>query len=81
MVTRMREKGQITIPSEIRESLHLAKDSILSIVKVGNGILLTPKPSLFEAVSAEFIKEAEEKGITLDDLLKDLRKIRHSKSS
>ncbi len=79
MVTRMREKGQVTIPVEIRESLHLSKDSLLSIVKVGDGIFLTPKPSVFEATSAAFIKAAEEKGITLEDLLKDLRKIRHSK--
>lgn len=81
MVTRMREKGQVTIPMNIRESLHLSKDSILSVTKVGDGILLTPKPSVFEATSAGFIKEAKEKGITLDELLKDLRKIRHSKGT
>ena len=81
MVTRMREKGQITIPAAIRESLHLSKDSTLSVTKVGDGILLTPKPSVFESTSAAFIKEAEEKGITLDDLLRDLRRIRHNKNS
>ena len=80
MVTKMREKGQVTIPVDIRESLHLSKDSILSVTKVGNGILLTPKPSVFEVTSAGFIKEAKEKGITLDELLRDLKKIRHGKS-
>jgi len=77
MVTRMREKGQITIPSGIRESLHLSKDSILSIAKVGDGILLMQKPSVFEVTSRRFIKAAREKGISLENLLKDLRKIRH----
>ena len=80
MVTRMREKGQVTIPAGIRESLHLAKDSILSVTKVGDGILLTPKPSAYEAVSARFAKAAGKKGITLDDLLKDLKKIRNKSS-
>ena len=80
MVTRMREKGQVTIPADIRESLHLSKDSVLSVNKVGDGILLTPKPSVFEVTSAGFIKAAREKGITLDDLLKDLKKIRHEDS-
>jgi len=80
MLTRVREKGQITIPSYIRQSLHLSKDSILSVTKVGDGILLTPKPSVFEATSAGFIKAAEEKGISLKDLLKDLRKVRHQSS-
>ena len=80
MVTRMREKGQVTIPMSIREALHLSKDSILSVAKVGNGILMTPGPSKFEAFANKFSKEAEEKGITLDELLKDLRKIRKEKS-
>jgi len=80
MVTRMREKGQVTIPANIRESLHLSKDSILSIARVGDGILLTPKPSVFESVSAKFSKEAQKKGITLQSLLKDLKKIRQKAS-
>ena len=79
MVTRMREKGQVTIPMNIREALHLSKDSILSVTKVGDGILITSKPSKFDAFAAKFSKEAEEKGITLDELLKDLRKIRKEK--
>ena len=79
MVTKMREKGQVTIPVDIRESLHLSKDSLLSVAKVGNGILLTPKPSAFESFAAKFSKEAEKKGISLEDLLRDLRKIRRGK--
>ncbi len=81
MVTKMREKGQITIPVSIRESLHLSKDSVLSVTKVGDGILITPRPSLFEEVSAEFRKEADKKGISLDELLQDLKKIRREKKS
>jgi AbrB family looped-hinge helix DNA binding protein len=77
MVTRMREKGQITIPANIRESLHLSRDSVLTVTKVGEGILLTPKPSVFESVSEKFSKAAKTKSITLDDLLKDLKKNRH----
>ncbi|MBI3314907.1 MAG: hypothetical protein HYZ86_03055 [Candidatus Omnitrophica bacterium] len=73
----MREKGQVTIPAGIRQSLHLSSDSLLSVARVGDGILLTPRPSVFEAVSAKFGKMAEEKGITLENLLKDLKKIRH----
>ena len=79
MVTRMREKGQITIPANIRESLHLSRDSVLSVARVGDGILLTPKPSVFESASAKFSKAAKTKGITLESLLKDLKKIRQTK--
>ena len=81
MITKMREKGQVTIPVHLRESLHLLKDSVLSVTKVGNGIFLTSSPPVFEATSAGFIKEAKEKGITLEELLKDLKNIRRGKSA
>ncbi len=80
MVTRMREKGQVTIPADIREALHLSKDSLLSIAKVGDAVILIPKPSAFESVATKFAKAAKEKGITLENLLKDLKKIRHKES-
>ncbi len=80
MVTRMREKGQVTIPFQIRMSLHWTKDSMLSVMKVGDGILLTPKPSLIEATSAKFTKAAKAKGITLASLLQDSAKIRRKNS-
>ena len=80
MVTRMREKGQVTIPVSLRASLHLSKDSVLSIAKVGDGILLIPKASAFESVTASFRKASKKRGITLQDLLKDLKKIRHKDS-
>lgn len=80
MLARVREKGQVTIPSNIREALHLSKDSILSVTKVGNGILLTPKPSAIESFGTKLSKEADKQGIALEDLLKELKNIRHGKS-
>lgn len=77
MVTRVREKGQVTIPSNIRESLHLSKDSVLSVARVGDGILLIPRPSGVDAASEKFSRAAQKKGISLEALLKDLKKIRH----
>jgi len=76
----MREKGQVTIPVDIRQSLHLSKDSLLSIVRVGNGIFLSPQPSVFGPFADKVAKAAKEKGITLRSLLKDLNKIRSKES-
>ena len=80
MVTRMREKGQITIPANIRGSLHLSRDAVLSVTRVGDGILLTPKLSVFESVSEKFSKAAKANGVTLEDLLKDLKEIRRNEA-
>ena len=70
MVTRVRDKGQITIPASIRESLHITKDTVLSVAQV------TPKKMVYDAVSSKFRKVADKEGITLKDLLKDLKKLR-----
>ena len=81
MVVRVRDKGQVTLPSSIRESLKLSKDAVLSVAKVGDAILLTPQPSTFETVADRFSSRAKKKGITLEGLLEDLRKLRHHQSA
>ncbi len=79
MLTRMKENGQVMIPSEIRKSLRLSKDLVLSIARIGEGILLIPKPSVFESTAAKFSKAAKEKDITLESLLKDFKKNRKTR--
>ena len=79
MITRMRDKGQITIPASIRDSLKLSKDSVLSVAKVGDAILLAPQLSVFETVASKFSSRAKKESITLDSLLKDLKRTRRQK--
>ncbi len=76
MITRVREKGQITIPANIRTALKLRVDSILSVAKVGDAILLSPQESVYEDVSKKFVQAAKKESITLDALLKELKAVR-----
>lgn len=76
MTTRVRSKGQITIPAGVREALRLSENDLLSIARVGDAVLLYPQPSVFESVANKFSKEARRKSITLETLLKDLRQVR-----
>lgn len=79
MMTRLRDKGQITIPLSLRQAFGLSKDSVVSIAKVGDAILLTPQSLSFESISHKFSTQAKKQGMTLEALLKDLRKIRQSR--
>lgn len=81
MVTRLRGKGQITIPARMRMSLRLSENDLLSVAKVGGAILLTPRPSAFESVAKKISEKAKRKGLSLETLLKDLRRTRHSTPS
>ena len=75
-LAKLREKGQITIPAPIREDLQLGENTLLTVNKIGEAIILTEKPSKFEKIAEEFSSAAKTKGITLDGLLKDLKKLR-----
>lgn len=71
-MVKIRARGQLTIPQDIREELDLDKDSIVSLLRVGKTLVITPK--LLRRASLARQVEAEMKGsITLDDLLADLR--------
>lgn len=76
MVTRVREKGQITLPAYIRNALQLTKDSTLTVAKVGEAILLTPRPLNFDKIADKFEKQAKKDNISLNNLLSDLKKVR-----
>ena len=76
MTTRIRGKGQVTIPASVRASLKLSENDLLSIARVGDAVLLYPQSSVFESVASKFSREARRKSITLETLLKDLRRTR-----
>jgi AbrB family looped-hinge helix DNA binding protein len=42
-VTEIRSRGQITIPKSIREVSHLEEGQAVSIIPLGDGVLITPK--------------------------------------
>jgi bifunctional DNA-binding transcriptional regulator/antitoxin component of YhaV-PrlF toxin-antitoxin module len=71
-IVKIRARGQLTIPQDIREELELDKEAVVSLIRVGKTLVITPKPlrraSLARQVEAEMKKE-----ITLEDLLADLR--------
>jgi AbrB family looped-hinge helix DNA binding protein len=69
-------RGQLTIPKEVREALKLNEDDQLSVFVVGRCMVLTPKRMLGPALAKDMQKAMKAKGLTLDDLLKDLREER-----
>ena len=65
----VQEKGQVTIPSEIREKLGLKKGDYVAFVETAQGILITPR----EVVAMEALEKIntvlKEQGISLEELM------------
>ena len=76
-VSRISSKGQVTIPKSIRELLNLNEGDRVAFIK-DNGKVVITKASLIalHELQDALSKEAQEKGITEEDLLKELEVVR-----
>ncbi len=59
-LTVLREKGQITIPSEIRKAAHLEEGDPVDVAMTADGILLRPRKTI-DATQAWFWRTAWQK--------------------
>jgi len=72
----VQEKGQVTIPAELRKKLGLKKGDLVAFIETDDGVLISPR-ELVAATALEQIGAAlKEKGITLEDLMESGREIR-----
>jgi AbrB family looped-hinge helix DNA binding protein len=73
---QVRQRGQLTIPQKVRESLGIEDGDTMTLVKIGGHLFLSPKGLYGPDLGDQFIKLMDQEGITLADLLEDLPQIR-----
>ena len=73
---KVRGRGQVTIPASIRKELDLGDDATLSVVKVGDVLMLTPRKLVGDTVAKKAARAMKKSGLRLEDLLTDLDKQR-----
>lgn len=69
---RLRERGQITIPRDVRDQLMIAGGEALTLLQIGDLILLTPRQPQVSRLSEQFTAEMDKAGVSLADLLAGL---------
>ncbi|NJN99024.1 MAG: AbrB/MazE/SpoVT family DNA-binding domain-containing protein [Anaerolineales bacterium] len=69
---RLRERGQITVPQAVREHLAMAEGDVLTLLQVGEVVLLTPKQPQVPQLADKIATMMEQEGVSLADLLVDL---------
>lgn len=90
-ITKMTSRGQVVIPQEIREKEGLKEGERFIVVDINGNIVLKRVKNLgakniedFESHFRALWKEAEVKGITEDDVQKEIeayRKEKHDKNN
>jgi antitoxin PrlF len=73
---RMQEKGQVTIPLEIRKKLGLKKGDLVTFVETESGVLIKPAEIIVSEALDEIGEALREKGISLEELIERGRGIR-----
>jgi antitoxin PrlF len=72
----VQEKGQVTIPTDIRKKLGLKKGDYVAFVETEKGVLLAPR----EVVAMEALEKLgtmlKERGVTLEELMESGHEIR-----
>lgn len=68
----VRDRGQVTLPKQLRDSLHLEKGDALRGVQVGDAIVLIPQRMELDKLRRQIRRLMKQHGITAHELLKDL---------
>jgi antitoxin PrlF len=75
-IVRVQEKGQVTIPLEIRKKLNLKKGDLVTFVEIEDGVIIRPAEVIVTQALDEIGKALEDKGISLDELIERGRGVR-----
>jgi antitoxin PrlF len=75
-LVRMQEKGQVTIPTEIRKKLGLKRGDLVAVMETPEGVFITPQQVLATKALDQIGNILKEKGLSLDDLIASGREIR-----
>ncbi len=70
---RLRGRGQLTIPKGLRSALNLDKETALNVFAIGRSLIFTPKKLARASLAREFQRAMKKQGLTLKDLLKELK--------
>ena len=79
-LTRIRERGQVTIPASYRKQLHMEDNAPVNMVLIGKTVVITPHRIAGDVLAKKFEKAMIKQELSLADLLKDLKKIRKERN-
>jgi antitoxin PrlF len=75
-LVRIQEKGQVTIPTEIRKKLGLKRGDLVAVMETPEGVFITPQQVLATKALDSIGDILKEKGVSLDELIASGRDIR-----
>jgi AbrB family looped-hinge helix DNA binding protein len=75
-LVRIQEKGQVTIPTEIRKKLGLKRGDLVAVVETPEGVFITPQQVLATKAFDSIGNILKEQGVSLEELIASGRQLR-----
>jgi antitoxin PrlF len=75
-LVRMQEKGQVTIPQEIRKKLGLKRGDLVAVMETPEGVFITPQQVVATKALDSIGDILKEQGLSLEEMLVSGRQIR-----
>lgn len=76
VVTEIKSRGQLTIPKKIRDLSHLEEGQVVSIIPLGDSLIITPQRLELDEARRQIRKIIKASGISEEDLLAGLKEER-----
>ena len=76
ITAEIKSRGQLTIPKRIRVMSRLEEGQMVSIIPVGDSVIITPKRLELDEARREMRKILKASGVSLEDLLAGLKEER-----
>jgi antitoxin PrlF len=75
-LVRIQEKGQVTIPTEIRKKLGLKRGDLVAVMETPEGVFITPQQVLAAKALDRIGDILKDQGLSLEELIASGRQAR-----
>jgi antitoxin PrlF len=75
-LVRVQEKGQVTLPQEIRKKLGLKRGDLVAVIETPDGVFITPQQVMARKALDSIGNILKEKGLSLEELIASGRELR-----
>ncbi len=76
-VAEIKARGQLTIPKKIRETSHMEEGNVVSILPVGDSLIITPKRLELDEARRQLKKLLKAASLTIEELIEGLKEERN----
>ena len=78
IITEIKARGQLTIPKKIRQKSHLEEGQVVSIIPVGDSVIITPRRLTLDEARRQIKIILRETGLSVEEVLAGIKEERES---